>query len=199
MRFVTLAFVLLMAAALSLPANAEKMSMKGFLVDKQCVNLCETVEEGVPCTPDQTNVFYNPQDHTGWCLLLQVCVDSGFVLMSEEKMQDGRHAVLLDMAASQDAVVSYIQAGTNGAFPAVVVEYELAMLGDYGAPQPLSANISDPWDADTYFTGAPTHQVVCDDASMADISTNNMCFRADVVVTELADGESIMIESNGTS
>eukprot|EP00977_Amphora_coffeiformis_P007619 scaffold1684_cov214-Amphora_coffeaeformis.AAC.3 len=162
----------------ALVAKCQAATMTGHIVDKQ-----------------------NPEDHTGWCLLLPSCVASGYVLMSEETdtESDGKHKIILDLAGSQDAVVSYIKAGTNGAFPKVVVEYEdeLASDGEFGVLNAINATIRDPWwDTDgSYFTGEGTHQVVCVSAADADIDENNLCFRSDVIVSE--NPNSYVIESNG--
>lgn len=187
------------------PAMAAKESMTGYLIDKQCLTLCTGVNATETCTPDSVNVFYAPQNHTGWCLLLGKCVKSGYVLMADEPGDDGMHPILLDLAGSQNAVYDFIKGGTVGAkntfagkepFTLVVVEYEETQDGDYGALNVINAIVRDvdDWDS-SYYKGGDTYQLICEDASEANLGSNNLCFRSDVVVTEAAD--MYTIESNG--
>ena len=102
---------------------------------------------------------------------------------------------ILDLAGSQDAVVSYLIAGTQGDFPRATVEYEETLQGEFGVLNAINATIRDTWD-NSHYDGANVHQVICEDVSDADIESNNLCFRSDVVVSEL--GDTYVIESNGT-
>jgi hypothetical protein len=86
-------------------AAAAKVRMTGYLMDNRCIELCVTADPALPCTPDGAHAFYTPQIHTGFCLLLPVCVNSGYSLMSEFPTEpDGRHAVLLNLAGNTSQV-----------------------------------------------------------------------------------------------
>ena len=93
------------AAATSVANGAE---LTGYLYDVLCVDLSAKSDGG---PPDGSDAFLRPQDHTGECLLLDVCVQSGFSLMSADTDADGRHRVVADFTddASQAAVVDYIK------------------------------------------------------------------------------------------
>ena len=186
---------------------AEMTMMTGYIMDNLCMNNCENAEPFASCTPDGSNAFYNPQDHTGWCLLLSFCVDSGYSLMSEfPTEEDGRHSVLLTLVgdASQEAALSYIEASTVAQkstdrlpFPKVTIVYdeELAAAGDNGILQVMNATVVDPWEGTEYFSGANTTQILCPDSNSPDVEANNLCFRSDVVVS--VSDDSFVIESNG--
>lgn len=202
-------FALSALAGLALiPAVASEMAMMtGYIMDNQCINLCKDREPFSGCTPDGSNAFYSPQEHTGWCLLLSVCVSSGYTIVSEfPTEEDGRHSILMELAgeASQEAAVSFIKAGTTGAFPRVTVVYdtELTEENEEGMLQVMNATIKDPWDVVAedgmdYYSGANTTQVLCSDSTSPDILGNNMCFRSDVAVSVQAGSGNIVIESNG--
>lgn len=64
-------------------------------------------------------------------------------------------------------------------------------------PQIFDAVISDPWgDDDDVYSGEDTSQQLCNDASDADIDSNNYCMRSDVKVKAGSNGM-IVVESNG--
>ena len=98
---------LLLAGAIASTASAAQF--EGYVMDNQCVELCKETTSDSPCTPDTSNAFYSPQRHTGWCLQLQVCIDSGYSLMSLEPDESGRHSILMAFAGdeSQQAVLDY--------------------------------------------------------------------------------------------
>ena len=210
-RFLSLLLAAASLATAPIAISAAKVSQTGYIVDNQCVNLCRATTSDTPCTPDKANVFYSPQKHAGWCLLLQVCVDSGYSLVSEHPVgEDGRHSILLELVGneSQAAAVSYIEAGTRGSFPKVTVVYEeqFSEVAEDGVLKVSNATIGDPWDpaiaslvgtdaVTDYWSGATTSQMVCREASEASIEGNNYCYRSDVLVT--MDGEKIVVESNG--
>jgi hypothetical protein len=126
--------VLLLLSSLLLSLSTRQAeNVSGYLIDQQCVDLCVNKTADEPCTADNVNVFYEPQEgHTGGCLLLvPSCVDSGYVLMSKSpRTDDGsgtswKHSVVLDLRnnVSFPTVLEYITAGTRGMFPLVSVEY----------------------------------------------------------------------------
>ena len=191
----------LFLAALCLLARwgaTDALEKTGYIIDKQCVEICQNVDGDIPCTPDGVNVLYHPDEHTGWCLLLQSCIKSEYFLMSEFPSEEsGLHDFALDLAGSQSAVLEYIKAGTRNVFPKVTVDYdEGAAVLVNGVLNVANATIRDPWD-DSKYDGADTYQVVCPDGMSADINANNYCFRSDVEVSLIADGTKIVIESNG--
>ena len=98
-------FLATIAAATSVANGAE---LTGYLYDVLCVDLSANPNGG---PPDGSDAFLRPQDHTGECLLLDVCVESGFSLMSADTDADGKHRVVADFTddASQVAVVDYIK------------------------------------------------------------------------------------------
>ena len=194
--------------------NAESIvSVDGYLMDLQCIGLCETAAPFAGCTPDGSNAFYSPQAHTGWCLLLPVCERSGYVLMSEFPVEDdGRHEIVLLLAgeASQNATVSFIKSGSKGEFPKVTVTYdeELATMdvaekisgGTVEVLNVFGATVRDPWEEnEEIYSGANTTQMLCEDSTSPDKDTNNMCFRSDVVVSSYeSNGQNFtIIESSG--
>ena len=71
--------------ALNLVWMASGAEMTGYLIDNQCIRLCETSEKEASCAPDGINVFFRPEKHTGRCLLLPVCVNSGYVTTFENE------------------------------------------------------------------------------------------------------------------
>jgi hypothetical protein len=104
MRF---SILVAMVAMLNLAAAAE-VRMTGYLMDNKCIEMCLTADPASTCTPDKVHAFYTPEMHTGWCLLLPVCINSGYSLMSEFPTEpDGRHAVLLNLAGNASQVSSF--------------------------------------------------------------------------------------------
>ena len=195
--------LLLCTAAVALGASARQT---GYLIDKQCIQSCESAEKDASCAPDGINVFYYPHQHTGKCLLMPSCVASGYVLVSEAPANetDGRHSILLSLEgdASQAAVVSYIEAGTRGPFPRVTVLYDDNGDGatEQGEDSPsllvvYNATLVDPWTNTSHWKTTETRHTLCTDGTLPDIQANNFCYRSDVTVTD-RPGE-IIIESNG--
>ena len=153
----------MIAAKLSLllasAASVHGAEMRGYLMDNQCINVkCAGKEKSTdPCTPDLTNSFWNPEDHTGWCLKLGVCVQSRYALMSEFADEDGFHKPVLNMTgdAIQASVLDYIDAtnpqqldfATQAAFPLVKVVYEDSDLvtADGATPSISAGSVMDPW------------------------------------------------------
>ena len=209
-----LSLLLLSSMLFSPTVKAESIvSVDGFLMDLQCIGLCESAAPFAGCTPDGSNSFYSPQAHTGWCKLLPVCERSGYVLMSEFPVEDdGRHEILFKLAgdASQNASATFIRAGTNDAFPKVTVTYDEDLTtfdvdekvsgGTVEILQVFGANVSDPWEQnEDIYSGAATTQMLCEDSSAPDQETNNMCFRSDVLVSSFeSNGANFtVIESSG--
>lgn len=194
--------------------NAESLvSVNGYLMDLQCIGLCETAAPFAGCTPDGSNAFYSPQAHTGWCLLLPVCERSGYVLISEFPVEeDGRHEILFKLAGdvSQNSTVTFINAGSKGEFPKVTVTYdeELTTMdvdekisgGTVEVLNVFGATVRDPWEEnDEIYSGANTTQMLCEDSNSPDKEANNMCFRSDVVLSSYeSNGQNYtVIESSG--
>eukprot|EP00581_Thalassiosira_minuscula_P009580 CAMPEP_0183704044 /NCGR_PEP_ID=MMETSP0737-20130205/1529_1 /TAXON_ID=385413 /ORGANISM="Thalassiosira miniscula, Strain CCMP1093" /LENGTH=284 /DNA_ID=CAMNT_0025930855 /DNA_START=117 /DNA_END=968 /DNA_ORIENTATION=- len=197
--------LLLASAAVSVAHGGE---LTGYLMDKLCVRKCEGKGKEDNCyLPDGSHVYYTPQDHTGWCLLLPPCEQSGYMLVSKETYDDeGRHKIIADFTddASQAAVVEYITNTTGNArvsFPLVTVVHPddaVVVTSDAGddVVQVTNAVIKDTWSEDAY-TGAETTQTYCADVTAADIEANNMCFRSDVEVSKADAKGMYVIESNG--
>ena len=200
----------MIAAKLSLllatAAIAHGAELTGYLMDNLCINLCRGTTGPTPCTPDLTNAFYTPEDHTGWCLLLGGCVNSKYALMSETPDGDGKHTAVLNMTgdAAHAAVVEYIKAttiDTKAQFPLVKIFYDesdLATSDDGTTPVLLNATIADPWPLDApKYSGAATTYKICVKGSDADIDANNMCFRSDVAVSKFDAKNMIVVQSSG--
>jgi hypothetical protein len=176
MSILLLSFLLFVSTTTRVMRIVQAEKVSGYLIDKMCVSTCIGIASDQPCTPDQVNVFFNPQGHTGWCLLMQSCIDSGYVLMSEFPDQDasggaGKHTIILDLHnnASMPTVLSYIQAGMSGMFPLITVEYDETTAQEInGSKHTLGGvTIRDTWDDDstiTRYSGEKTHQVVCKDS-----------------------------------
>ena len=45
-------------------SSVQGAEMTGYLMDNLCISMCEGKTEG--CTPDNSNPFFTPQEHTGW-------------------------------------------------------------------------------------------------------------------------------------
>jgi hypothetical protein len=102
MRFSTL---LTMVAMMMTLAAAAEVRVTGWLMDNKCIELCLTADPTSSCTPVGSHAFYTPETHTGYCLLLPVCLNSGFSLMSEFPVDpDGRHSVLFNLAGNESQV-----------------------------------------------------------------------------------------------
>lgn len=199
---------LLIGIASSRVADAAPVTMKGWLYDNLCINNCKSTTGATSCTPDGSNAFYTPSMHTGDCLLLPYCIESGHSIMSEDPGEDGRHSVILKLidAANHTAYEVVKDDGTLTAFPMVEVTFDDAQVvstDEDGVPSVASvtsmttvAPKEDPWAAepDKYYSGAPTTQAVCAKPSDGN-ADNNMCFRSDVVIS--AEEDMLVIESNG--
>jgi hypothetical protein len=174
--------------------------------------MCEGKAPGDACTPDETNVIYSPQEHTGWCLLLDVCEASRYTLLSQLPDANGKHTPVLSITGdnAHANVVKYIK-DTNpfslefdnkAHFPLVNVVYEeddLIAVGRAGAPpQVMNATIIDTWPKDSsVYTGSDTTQTIYKTASEADIDANNLCFRSDVKISKMEEKNMFVIESGG--
>lgn len=209
-----ISLLLLSSMLFSPTVNAESIiSVEGYLMDLQCIGLCEEAAPFAGCTPDGSNAFYSPQAHTGWCKLLPVCEQTGYVLMSEFPVEnDGRHEILFKLAgdASQNVTASFIRKGTKDAFPKVRVTYDedLATMdfdvkvggGTEEFLHVFDATVADPWEGnEEIYSGSATTQMLCDDSSAPDKETNNMCFRSDVMISSFeSNGQNhTVIESSG--
>ena len=60
-------YALAVLAGLSLlqGVNSEKSTMTGYLMDNKCLELCQNAAPFAGCTPDGSNSFYTPAEHTG--------------------------------------------------------------------------------------------------------------------------------------
>ena len=199
--------ILLSAAAAAFPV-AEGAELTGYLMDRLCAGKFNC-PVGKCFAPDGTNPWYAPQDHTGWCLLLSVCENSGYMLMSKDPTDaDGKHSIIANFTeSSQAAVVEYIRSdvSANGefgvSFPLVTVVHDegaVSVESDGGGTivQVTDAVIKDPWPDDAY-DGSETTQTICADVTVANIDVNNMCFRSDVQVSKSDVKSMFIIESNG--
>ena len=195
------------AATFIAPVGVNGAEVNGYLVDKLCIDNCANVAGDQTCTPDNVNVLYHPEKHTGWCLLLSFCVESGYVLMSEYPNPDsGVHDIILNLAneESQPDVLTYIESGSNGMFPLVTVMYNESNAEDVdGVIHAYGVTVKDPWSMlsddganSNMYGGDATYQVLCTDPTSPNMETNNYCFRSDVVVTESSNGMMMTIESN---
>lgn len=203
---------LVLASAATSAIHAAKQAKTGYLIDNFCLDMCEGKSPGDACTPDNTNVIYSPQEHTGWCLLLDVCVESRYTLLSQLPDADGKHTPLLSITGD-DAhanVVQYIkdtnpyslESDNKAHFPLVTVVYDeddlLAVTSDGATPRVLNATIVDTWSEDSsVYAGDDTTQTVCNTASEADVDANNLCFRSDVKVSKMDEKNMYVIESGG--
>lgn len=198
--------LLVAAAATSTIFVVEGAEMMGYLMDNRCISLCEDTPADESCTPGNANSFYTLQEHTGGCLLLPVCEQSRYSLISAEPDATGRHSVVLSLSGddAHTSAVDYITKTAKGwtDFPLVSVIYEDDdfSVTTYGtAPQVVDATVQDPWtgNAAAPYTGDATTQKICVNSFDANIDRNNMCFRSDVMVSKDDAKNMIVIESGG--
>jgi hypothetical protein len=210
--FLSKKLFLLLASAATCAIHGATQTMTGYLIDNLCLDMCQGKAPGDACTPDAINVIYYPEKHTGWCLLLDVCVESRYTLLSRLPDATGKHTPLLSMTGDdahanvvqyiKDTNPSSLESDDKSHFPLVTVVYDeddlVAVTSDGATPQLLNATIVDTWSKDSsVYAGEDTAQTVCNTASEADMDANNLCFRSDVKVSKMDEKNMYVIESGG--
>jgi len=68
----------------ALPTTTTTTTKRGYLVDLYCVEKCRgDTNRDSKCAPDGSNVWMEPQNHTLGCSLMDICVDSGFAIVTQ--------------------------------------------------------------------------------------------------------------------
>ena len=66
--------------------NCAQVTYSGYLIDRECIRLCEG-KTGA-CALDNTNVLTEPEKHSIHCLLLPVCIQSGYAVMEKDEQTE---------------------------------------------------------------------------------------------------------------